>query len=47
MSNHDKVYKNIVDVLVNGSSVSANAYEGLKTVEIIDRIYQSAKQLSI
>lgn len=47
MSNHDKVYKNLVDVLVNGSSVSANAYEGLKTVEIIDRIYQSAKQLSI
>ncbi len=47
MSNHDKVYQNLIDVLVNGSSVSANAYEGLKTVEIIDRIYQSSKQLCI
>lgn len=47
MSNHDKVYENLIDVLVNGSSVSANAYEGFKTVEIIDKIYQSAKQLCI
>ncbi|MEJ7677051.1 MAG: Gfo/Idh/MocA family oxidoreductase [Segetibacter sp.] len=47
MSNHDKVYKNLIDVLVNGSSVAADAYEGLKTVDIIERIYQSSKQLCI
>ncbi|MDB5192260.1 MAG: putative dehydrogenase [Segetibacter sp.] len=46
MSNHDKVYENLVDVLLNGSSISTNSFEGLKTVEIIDKIYQSSKQLS-
>lgn len=43
MSNHDKVYENLIDVLLNGSSISTNSFEGLKTVEIIDKIYQSAK----
>ncbi|MEM6318759.1 MAG: Gfo/Idh/MocA family oxidoreductase [Bacteroidota bacterium] len=42
MSNHDKVYENVVDVLVNGGSISANGFEGLKTVEIIDKIYNAA-----
>ena len=46
MSNHDKVYENLIDVLLNGSSISTNSFEGLKTVEIIDKIYQSAKQIS-
>lgn len=46
MSNHDKIYENLVDVLNNGSSISANAFEGLKTVEIIDKIYASAKMLN-
>jgi UDP-N-acetyl-2-amino-2-deoxyglucuronate dehydrogenase len=45
MSNHDKVYENLVDVLLNGKSISTNSFEGLKTVEIIDKIYQSCKQL--
>jgi predicted dehydrogenase len=45
MSNHDKIYENLVDVLSNGGSISANAFEGLKTVEIIDKIYQSANRL--
>lgn len=44
MSNHDKIYENLVDVLSNEGSISANAFEGLKTVEIIDKIYQSAKK---
>jgi UDP-N-acetyl-2-amino-2-deoxyglucuronate dehydrogenase len=44
MSNHDKVYENVVDVLKNGSAISTNSFEGLKTVEIIDKIYQSAKR---
>jgi UDP-N-acetyl-2-amino-2-deoxyglucuronate dehydrogenase len=46
MSNHDEVYKNIINVLINGSSVSANAFEGYKTVEIIEKIYKSSKLLS-
>ena len=44
MSNHDKVYENVIDVLKNGSAISTNSFEGLKTVEIIDKIYQSAKR---
>lgn len=40
MSNHDKVYENIVDVLTGDGVISANGFEGLKTVEIIDKIYQ-------
>lgn len=39
MSNHDKVYQNIIDVLQNEGVISANGFEGLKTVEIIDKIY--------
>lgn len=39
MSNHDKVYENVVDVLENGGIIATNGYEGLKTVEIIDKIY--------
>ncbi len=39
MSNHDKVYENVIDVLCNNAVVSTNAYEGLKTVEIIEKIY--------
>lgn len=44
MSNHDEVYKNVVDVLSHGGSIITNSFEGLKTVEIIDKIYQSAKE---
>jgi predicted dehydrogenase len=43
MSNHDKVYENLVAVLDNNASISTNAFEGLKTVEIIDKIYSKAK----
>jgi UDP-N-acetyl-2-amino-2-deoxyglucuronate dehydrogenase len=39
MSNHDKVYQNVLDVLQNGATISINAYEGSKTVEIIEKIY--------
>jgi len=45
MSNHDKVYENLIDVLQNGGTISTNAFEGLKTVEIIDKIYLSAKNI--
>ena len=45
MSNHDKIYQNLVDVLQNGGTISTNAFEGIKTVEIIDKIYLSAKNI--
>ncbi|MCB0696264.1 MAG: Gfo/Idh/MocA family oxidoreductase [Chitinophagaceae bacterium] len=43
MSNHDHVYMNLIDVLSNNASISTSAFEGLKTVEIIDKIYSSVK----
>ena len=43
MSNHDKVYKNVVDVLQNNGTIGTNGFEGLKTVEIIEKIYTAAK----
>ena len=45
MSNHDKVYDNLIDVLQKNASISTSSFEGLKTVEIIERIYQSATRL--
>jgi predicted dehydrogenase len=41
--NHNYVIDNIVDVLQGKSSISTNALEGLKVVEIIEEIYSSAK----
>lgn len=46
MSNHDKVYQNLVDVLTNNASISTSAFEGLKTVEIIDKIYYKAQNIN-
>jgi UDP-N-acetyl-2-amino-2-deoxyglucuronate dehydrogenase len=46
MSNHFEVYQNLIDVLTHGAEISTNAFEGLKTVEIIDKIYQSSKNLN-
>src|SRR5690606_30801549 len=43
MSNHDKVYENLVDVLTNNAAISTSSFEGLKTVEIIDKIYRSTQ----
>lgn len=42
MSNHDRVYENLIDVLQHGGSIATNGLEGLKTVEIIQKIYKSA-----
>jgi UDP-N-acetyl-2-amino-2-deoxyglucuronate dehydrogenase len=46
MSNHDKVYDNVIDVFVNGASISTNSFEALKTVEIIERIYRASSRPS-
>lgn len=42
MSNHDKVYENVIEVLTNNGHIATNGFEGLKTVEIIEKIYASA-----
>jgi predicted dehydrogenase len=46
MSNHDKVYKNLIDVLNGRGAIATSGMEGLKTVEIIERIYKQAKKNS-
>jgi UDP-N-acetyl-2-amino-2-deoxyglucuronate dehydrogenase len=43
MSNHDKVYQNVVEVMRGSATISTNGFEGMKTVEIIEKIYNSAK----
>lgn len=43
MSNHDKVYENVNDVLNNNGIITTNGFEGLKTVEIIDKIYSAGQ----
>ena len=45
MSNHDKVYENLLEVLNGNGVIATNGFEGLKTVEIIDKIYSNAKQV--
>jgi len=41
MSNHDKVYQNLVDVIQNNAAMAANSNDGLKTVQIIEKIYEA------
>jgi len=41
MSNHDKIYENLVKALNDDAHPFANALDGLKTVEAIERIYKS------
>ena len=45
MSNHDKVYDNLIEVLQNNAAISTSSFEGLKTVEIIEKIYKAAARL--
>jgi UDP-N-acetyl-2-amino-2-deoxyglucuronate dehydrogenase len=40
-ANHHYVIENVVNTLKNGSTASTNALEGMKVVEIIERIYAS------
>ena len=44
MSNHDKVYQNLVNVLEGKGTIAASGMEGFKTVEIIEKIYRQAKK---
>jgi UDP-N-acetyl-2-amino-2-deoxyglucuronate dehydrogenase len=43
--NHNYVIENVVDVINNRATITTNALEGLKVVEIIERIYNSGKIL--
>lgn len=45
MSNHDKVYENLVEVLQKDGSISANAFDAFKTVEIVSRIYRAMSKV--
>ncbi len=44
-ANHQFVIENVVEVLQNGKSIKTNALEGLKVVDIIERIYEKKKGL--
>jgi predicted dehydrogenase len=43
MSNHDKVYQNIIDVLDGRGTITTNAIEGMKVVKIIENIYANSQ----
>lgn len=43
-ANHSYVIKNVIDVLKNRDTITTNALEGLKVVEIIERMYQIRDQ---
>jgi UDP-N-acetyl-2-amino-2-deoxyglucuronate dehydrogenase len=45
MSNHDKVYQNLLDVIHNNAALAASSIDGLKTVEIIEKIYAATANL--
>jgi UDP-N-acetyl-2-amino-2-deoxyglucuronate dehydrogenase len=42
MSNHDKVYQNVLNVLTANHEIATGGLDGLKTVEVIERIYSQA-----
>jgi len=41
MSNHDKVIENVIDVVKNNGKMASSGYDGKKTIEIIEKIYNS------
>lgn len=43
--NHNFVYENVIDVINQRSSISTNALEGLKVVDIIERIYLGSSRI--
>lgn len=47
MSNHNKVYENVVDVLTNNGLATTSGDEALKAIEIISKIYKSAKKNTV
>lgn len=43
MSNHADVYKNVIEVLNSKGTISTSGFEGLKTVETIEMIYEKIR----
>jgi predicted dehydrogenase len=43
-ANHHYVFQNVVDVLKGRAAITTNALEGLKVVEIIEKIYNNNHQ---
>ncbi len=43
MSNHDKVYENVVDVLMNNGNIAVSGIDGIESIKIIETIYKSAE----
>ncbi len=43
MSNHDKVYKNVLEVVLNNENIKANSIQGHESVEVMQAAYESAK----
>ncbi len=44
MSNHGLVYENVLDVMTKDATITANMYDGLRTVELIERIYAAMER---
>lgn len=40
MSNHDKVYENVINVLSKNEKIMTNFIDGMKTIQIIEKIYK-------
>ena len=43
MSNHHKVYENVVNVLSNKGDIDVGGIDGMQTVKIVEAIYKSIK----
>ena len=43
-NNHNYIFENVIDTLKGRSTITTNALEGLKVVEIIERIYALRKK---
>lgn len=41
MSNHDKVYQNVIDVLQNNGKIATTGEEGMAVVGLIERMYET------
>lgn len=39
MSNHDLVYKNVYEVLIEGKSILTSGFDGYRTVQLIEKLY--------
>jgi predicted dehydrogenase len=43
MSNHDLVYKNVIDVLENNAPIEASAFDGFMSIVLIEKIYNAIR----